>query len=375
MSDPKSSAPVPAAVSLLGLLGLVLLVFAFALANEVEGVVDDAPPTAVIATLVKDPLTGRLLGSDGKPMTPESGWGSEDMPIRLRFVPSGDAGKASTAIEGLLSWLRDRTGFHLKGATSTSYGLVVEEITVGRCEIAFLTAASYARARLSTQNNDIEGDEVEAVLSAVRQGGAEYPGSDLAYRGAILVPKDSPLKSLDDITAETTIAMGNRTSGAGSILPSALLNSRGVRPKILRVANYGIIISSVVQGSADAGCIFWSPPNADNPQNDARILVTGSYPDIFKTTRILGFTPWIPNEPVVVRASLPEDLKRVMARAISLYVNTMARTEAGRRELEAVGSVVGFIPATDRDYDILMETIQQAFANDPEGWKDFQGKR
>ena len=39
--------------------------------------------------------------------------------------------------------------------------------------------------------------------------------------------------------------------------------------------------------------------------------------------------------------------------------------------LEALGSLVGFIPAADEDFRPLLEVIEQAFADDPEGRADF----
>ena len=42
----------------------------------------------------------------------------------------------------------------------------MQEIVQGQCEVAFLTAGSYARARMATWNNDDPDDDVVAVLAA-----------------------------------------------------------------------------------------------------------------------------------------------------------------------------------------------------------------
>lgn len=322
-------------------------------------------------TVVRDVLTGRLTRADGTPLAPTSGWGRPDQPLRLRFVPSGDKEQAGATIDGMLAFLRARTGYAIEGAILRSYGLVVQEIVQGQCEVAFLTAASYARARYATWNNDDPEDDVLAVLSAVRDGHPDYPGSDLAYRGAILVPVDSPLQQVADLTPQHVVAMGNRTSGASSILPTALFNQLGLAPRIHRLEGYPIIVTAVLQGSVDAGCIWWSVPSADRPQNDGRRTVLESQPDVFERTRILGYTSWIPNEPVVVRKAIEPEVRHVLARAIALYVAALASTPAGRRQLESIGSVIGYLPATDADFAPLMEVIERAFAGDPEGRRDF----
>ncbi len=323
----------------------------------------------------RDVLTGRLAGTDGTPVMPKMGPGSADRPLKLAFIPPSDAGKAGGAIDKMMAWLRLRTGYNIEGAILKNYGLVIEQIVVGECDIAFLTATSYARARYATENNDSAEDDIEAFLSAVRQGNPKYPGSDLAYRAAIIVHKDSPLENVADLTDEHKVAVGPPTSGASYLLPTALFNELGKSPRYVPSGGYMVIITSVLQQSVDAGCIWWSPPNPDNPINDARITVKKASPNVFDDTRIIGYSRWIPNEPVVIRKVISPEIRQAMARALALYVNTKGRTEEGRRELELVGNIVGYIPATNKDYDVLMETIERSFANDPEGRRDFMRGR
>jgi len=367
---PRSRRRVPAAaLSLLLLSGTVIASLALALSHEAASAPQGGTRHGTLA-LARDVLTGRLPGPDGRPAAPESGPGSADRPLELRFVPSSDSSQSGPAIANLLTFLRQRTGYAVKGEVLRSYGLVIQELIEGRCDVAFLTAASYARAYRATQGGEPD-DDIVVFLSAVRQGSAEHPGSDLAYRGAILVRKDSPLERIEDLGAGRTIALGGRTSGAGSILPSELLNSLALAPRIQRFEGYGPILTAVAQGAVDAGAIWWSPPNKDNPQNDARITVRELIPDIFEITRILAYTAWIPNEPVVARKALPAQVLHVLARSLSLYVVGKAVSEEGRRELESIGSVVGLIPANDDDFAPLHEVVERAFAQDPEGRADF----
>lgn len=344
--------------------------------EQVVGGERTGAPGASLGALVMDVLTGRRLDAEGRPEAPASGPGSADEPLRLRFVPAAERTEAVAAVDRLVAWLTARTGFAIEGRILQSYGLVVEELIQGSCDVAFLTAASYARARYATDDNGDPGDDVVAFLAAVRNGSPDHAGSDLAYRAALLVSKDSPLQSVADLTDATRIAMGSPTSGASSILPSALLHQRGLRPRITRYGGgYPLIIEAVLQGAVDVGCIWWSPPNSDNPENDARITVRSTHPDVFERTRLIGFTEWIPNEPVVARAALPEGVRHALARALTLYIATKVISEEGRRELEAVGSLIGYIPATNADFQPLLDVIERAFADDPVGLADFQRER
>ena len=369
--DQRGAAPLPLQVSLTLLLALLAGGVVLALSLEPRTPKVEAAPEAVELTIVRDVLTGRYTDERGIPLPPPEGPGSAATPLRLRFVPSSDVAQDDPTVKRLLAFLARRTGYAIEGATLHSYGLVVQEIVQGKCDVAFLTAASYARARYATDNNDDPGDDIEAIVQVVRQGNPDYPGSDLAYRAAIIVRADSPLRSARDLTDEHVIALGNPTSGASSILPTALFTRLGVRPGIQRYEGYPIIVNAVLQGAVDAGSIWWSPPTEALPHNDARQLVAATNPDVFEKTRIIDLTPWIPNEPVVVRKALPADVKRTMARALSLYASLLTLSEEGRKELVAVGSPVGFIPATNDDFVPLMEVIQLAFANDPEGRADF----
>ena len=370
-STESSRFPVPAPLSLALLLATMIAVVVIAMANERVVAEQTTVRREVAETQVRDVLTGRKTTATGQPAPPETGWGTPQKPIRFRFVPSSDQASATVGIDSMLAFLRERTGYTIEGAILRSYGLVVQEIAQGQAEVAFLTATSYARARFATDDNDNPNDDVEAILAIVRYGDTKYPGSDLAYRGAIIVRTGSDITDISQLDETRTIAMGARTSGASSILPTAMLNQLGLEPRVQRYEGYPIIVSAVLQGAVDAGCVWWSPPNDELPNNDARITVAQTNPDVFDKTRIIGYTPWIPNEPIVVRKALPADVQRVLARALTLYVGTKALTPEGRRELIGVGGMTALIPASNDDYQPLMEIIDGAFINDPEGRADF----
>ncbi len=380
MSEAASPARgrVPTAVSavLLALLGAAVVAVALTHPAKATREADRTTPDAGAVPLGIDLLTGRPLDPTGRPTPPADGPGSPGRPLRLRFVPSADQARTLATTERLSRWLASRTGYEVESRVLGSYGLVIEELIQGRCDIAFLTAASYARARLATDRNDDPDDDIVAFLGAVRHGSEDHPGSELAYRAALLVRDDSPLRRVEDLRDGVRVAMGSPVSGASSILPSALFHRLGVEPRITRFgAGYPLIIEAVLQGAVDVGCIWWSVPNDDAPRNDARLTVLGAHPDVFETTRLIGFTEWIPNEPVVARASVPEDVRHVVARALCLYIATRVVTDEGRIELQAVGSQIGYLPATSADYDPLLDVIERAFADDPEGWADFRRER
>ena len=374
-----SKAPLPAVASRLLLVALIASAVLLALRHESDAVAQHRAAQGEALeqdNLIAAVLTNRPIGPEGRPTAPASGPGSQETPLQLRFVPSGDKAQSSVAIDAMLDWLERYTGYHIHGAVLNSYGLVISELQLGRADVAFLTAASYARAYYMTENNDLPGDDIEALLMVFREGSPEFEQSSLAYRAAMIVRTDSPLQSVDDLSAASTVGFGGKTSGAGSLLPGAMLTRRfgpENRPQIQRfTGGYKQIIAAVMQGKVDAGSIWWSPPTADFPNNDARTQSETEYPEVFGQTRIIGFTSWMPNEPVVVRAALPDEVKRTLQAALPLYVALKRRTPEGRKELLAIGSMEAYIPVTNESYRPLFQTIEGAFAGDPEGLRDFQ---
>lgn len=348
---------------------------AYALAHEQEAAVAQRTTGERVTTVVRDPLTGRLLQDTGGPVRPERGPGSAEQPLRMVFVPANKGEEAESSVESAVQWLRRRTGYAIEGNVLLSYALVVESLASGSADVGFLTATSYARLRYMTDDNGDDDDDIDVILTAVREGNPAYPSSDLAYRAAILVRADSPLQKLEDLTEDHTVALGGPTSGAASLLPTALFNRLGLRPGLQRIEGaYQTRIGAVIQGRVDATSIWWSAPNAKRPRNDARTQAV-AYENVFEETRIIGYTGWIPNEPVVVRRALPEAIKRDLQRALSLYVVERSLTEAGRKELLSIGSLVGYIPASNDTYEGLMEVVRVSLATDDELRADFQRKR
>jgi len=96
----------------------------------------------------------------------------------------------------------------------------------------------------------------------------------------------------------------------------------------------------------DAGATFYSPP-FEGAIQDARRLVKSQYPDVESKIKVLELTDSIPNDPVVFRKDMPEEMKIKITAAFM----ELSKNEAAREAFKAMYGVTEFIPATDQSYD------------------------
>jgi phosphonate transport system substrate-binding protein len=109
----------------------------------------------------------------------------------------------------------------------------------------------------------------------------------------------------------------------------------------------------------DAGATFYSPPE-DGVIQDARRLVQQQYPDVEKKIKIVTLTDSIPNDPIVFRKDLPEEIKETISQAILDYIST----EEGREAFFKLYGVTAFKKSSDKDYDSVRSMLI-ALGQDP----------
>lgn len=286
-------------------------------------------------------LAGLLLLSV-RPLFRPHAIGTPGRPLRLMLVPSVDAQKVTQSAELLVQFLRQYTGYWIEASVPTSYVAVVEAFGAGKADVAATNAFSYLLAR--------ERYGVRAVLRVVRRNG------EVSYRGQIITHVSSGIERLQQLNGRR-IAYVDPASTSGYILPKALLEREGIRPaEEVFAMRHDNVVTMVYQRQVDAGATYYSPPDPVTGQiRDARSRVLGQFPDVVQKVRILALTDSIPNDPIVVRADLPEDIVRSLVEGLLAF---QARPE-GRRALYEIYSVEGFVPAQDSDYDGLRRLLRQ----------------
>ncbi len=266
--------------------------------------------------------------------------GTKNNPVKLYFTPSVDAKRISFNIEPLVNYLEKETGYYFTTAIPASYIAVVEAFGTDKADIASINTFSYlmANAKYGAQ----------AKLIIVRDN------NESSYCGAFITRTNSGINTLQDLNGKT-FAYVDPSSTSGYILPKAMLDSLGIHPsETVFAMRHDNVVTMVYQGQVDAGAIYYDPPDPKTGQiYDARMRVEKQFPDVAKKVKIIGFTPQIPNDPIVFRKGMPEEMKNKIVDALINFVHT----PEGEKALYNIYDVRNLIRAKDSDYDQLRRLL------------------
>jgi phosphonate transport system substrate-binding protein len=264
--------------------------------------------------------------------------GSENNPIKMFFVPSVDVKVIEDSSKAIKDYLETHTPYKYKVSIPASFIAVVEAFGTNRADVAALNTFGYILA------NEKYG--VQARLTVIRFG-------ESTYRSQFLAKTKSMINSIDDLAGKK-LAFVDPASTSGYLLPLKLLQDKSIKPKETVFAmRHDSVVSMIYQGQVDAGATFYSPP-ANHEIQDARRLVKTQYPDVEEKIKIVQLTDPIPNDPIVFRKDLPEDMKKAITDAFIAYV----KTPEGKDAFEKLYGVTDLKPATDADYDKVRDLLK-----------------
>jgi phosphonate transport system substrate-binding protein len=266
--------------------------------------------------------------------------GSEDNPIQVYFVPSGEAQVLISGGEVLAEALEAATGLSFEVFVPTSYAATIEAMCAApESSMGFIPAAGYVIA------NDRCGVEVKAA--AVRFG---WP----VYWAQYIVRRDSDIYTFGDLAGKTW-AYGDPSSTSGFIVPSVEMQDAGIEyGDTLETGGHNQSVLAVYNGEADFGTTYFSPPrmpgapwnfgDAPEPYDlsideaylneegrlyvgdirpmDARPSVRDTAPDVIDQVRILRISAAIPNDTMSFGSGFPVELRDQIFAALVEYSGT-----------------------------------------------------
>jgi len=248
--------------------------------------------------------------------------------------------------------------------TFSTYNQFVQRISrdIGR-EDAFFVRPSYEDVRLALMNSEVD---VALVCTGTYLNGMDSDSIKLlvqpefedgySYRSILLVPFDSSFQTWEDLQ-DKVIAFTDPESFTGSVLPSAILASRGHEAlsyfeKIIYTGSHDRSIMAVSANVVDAATIdslVWFSKLQQSPslQDQIRIIWQSQ-----------SFGP----PPIVVPKNLDRNLVDDLRRAfLSLHEDA-----EGRSILSAIG-IKRFILPAPKSYDSAMKIYKQYRT-----WQDLQ---
>lgn len=263
--------------------------------------------------------------------------GTAGNPIKLHFVPSVDAKVIEDVSKQFKDYLEKNTPYKFAISIPQSFVAVVEAFGTKRADIAAINTFGYVLA------HDKYG--AEARITFIRHGSSEYQSQFIAKA-------DGPIKTLEDLKGKK-IAFVDPASTSGYLLPLKTLKDRKIDPKETVFAmKHDSVVSMIYQGQVDAGATFYSPP-ADGKMEDARRLVLTQYPDVEKKIKIVELSSKIPNDPIIFRKDMPEEMKTKIVEALFAFIET----PEGKDAFSKIYGVTALKKATDADYNGVREML------------------
>lgn len=299
--------------------------------------------TAARARLLLIALLGMLLGAGccPPPEVDERGWPRQ---LVLGLVPANEAETMVDNLGPLVEFLEARLGLSVRAFVPQDYTGVVEAMGSGRADIGMLPPFA---AMLGMRRYDIE-----PVLISVRNGETGYRSqwmtNDPTLCDSEPVADARSMLSCQgrlEAIAGRSVAFTDPNSTSGFLFPSLQLVELGMDPerelRRLFVGAHDAAVLAVYGGDVTVGVSY----------DDARGMVRPQFPDVGERVIVFAHSPRIPNDGVLLRADLPDDLKRAIRDAFVDLAREQAELPREQRVLWIIYEIDDFIPATPGVYD------------------------
>ena len=247
--------------------------------------------------------------------------------LTIGFIPAEDSRAMVRQSQAILDIVAQHTGMKVDTFVGSDYNATIEALRAGHVDVALLGPFSYV---LATTVAPVEAFAVTVIARTMQP----------SYKAIIIASKDAPINSLADLKGKT-FAFVDPGSTSGFMVPSAAFIKAGITPEkdfkqVMYSGGHDATIVAVGSGKVDAGCV------AD------RIYERGCAKGLADCNKlkVVWTSPAIPNDPLLYRKNLSDDMKKKIREAF-FSVKNLAFGE--------MGTVARFDPASDKDYDPLRE--------------------
>ena len=247
--------------------------------------------------------------------------------LKVGFIPAEDARAMVRQSQAILDKLAEAVGMKVEVFVGSDYNATIEALRANHIDVALLGPFSYV---LATTQARVEAFAITVTAKTMQPG----------YHSIIITQKDSPINSLQDIKGHT-YAFVDPGSTSGYMVPATAFVKAGIEPEkdfkqVMYSGGHDASIVAVAEGKVEAASV------AD------RILERAFAKGFAKRDQIkvIWESQLIPNDPMLYRTNLPEDLKKKIREAFYGFKNL---------PFGEMGTVARFDPATDKDYDPVRE--------------------
>lgn len=279
----------------------------------------------LVAALVSLALVSPALSQDWREQFPE---------LTIGISSGENETDAIARNQPYADYLSRELGVPVKMIRGTDYAAVIEAMRAGHVQIASVGPAAYALAR------KIMGEDIAPVAVTLDNEG------NLGYHSVIAVRADSPYQSLEDIKGKS-FAFADPNSTSGYAVPSYYLATElGTTAdeyfsEVAFSGGHEQSVMALVNGTFEAVATHWRNETAGNIQNMEKkgLIPAGS-------TRIIWTSPVIPNTPVMINTTLPQELQDEFKAALMAFPEKDPEGFATYSN----GTSSGYVEAKHEDY-------------------------
>lgn len=251
------------------------------------------------------------------------GWATEPEGLVIGLIASSTAEQVAADWKPLAEALARELKQPVQLYASKNYNDIAEALKAGRVQVAWL-------------NNQQSIEMVEKDVANVFAQGVRLDGT-LGYKSLLLVRADSPLTRLSDVAAKPgayTLSMGSKTSVSGYLAPAYYAFAKGkIDPeKSFKQVSYGRSHHENFLALTDGKAEVVTNNTEEVPRYETE------FADRWKKVRVLWESPLIPNDPLLMRKDVPQDLQQKLRR----FFTTYGRTEGEKATLKAINGLSGY---------------------------------
>ena len=262
--------------------------------------------------------------------------------LTFGIIPTDSVDNLKKYFEPFAADLSKKMGVNIKTKYASDYAGIIEAMRFKKVDFAWfgnksaLEATKHADAEVFAQRTDLDG----------------APG----YWSLIIVHKDSPYNSIDDIIAngkDLVFGNGDPNSTSGNLIPSYYIWAKnGIVP--------GEYFKEVRNANHETNNLAVATKQVDFATNNtmAQKRFQKNFPDKAKNIKIIWQSPLIPNDPICWRKDLPDEVKAKLKGAFMTYGRMGPDAKHEREILAGVASGWGPFNNSDNRQLIPIRQIQ-----------------
>ena len=238
-------------------------------------------------------LITRLVGATLMAVLPLAGLAQDLKEINFGIISTESSQNLKSDWQPVLDDMAKKLGMKVNGFFASDYAGIIEGMRFNKVQVAWFGNKS----------------AMEAVDRASGEVFAQMINADgtLGYYSHLIVHKDSPIKSLDDMLKQgknLSFGNGDPNSTSGFLVPGYYVFSQNnIDPKtffkVSRGANHESNALAVANKQVDVA--------TNNSENLDKIK--DKLPAKFNDIRVIWTSPLIPSDPLVIRKDMAEPLK------------------------------------------------------------------